>query len=1046
LAPAIACVIALVGLQPQPASAAPGPSSTRSTGVLVLKSKGLPPGQRGLVRLSGGGRKKAIHLTAHKTLKLPAGHYVMTVMPVRISATRKGVEAGAVAYPSRRRSRVVVKSGARTFAVAGYAGVVNPATRPLPGNTLGFIGNPEDPRAILLPARGEIPGIGTIFVGGSSAALPRGLISKVTAARKRGSRYVVSLTAVPITDAVPSLEYEGSLAFQPVDTSGSAGVADALAHASSACSPPKLLKFGAHLDSFEVRQASLGAWPPQMRLTLAIRTTESMGLAAVAAGINCDWSLAELGPYQAAIPVGPIVVPVYATIPVKAGVHINGKLNAATINIASTTVASTAAGFDDNHANLSQQGSNVWTSGVLSLSGSAKLSASIGVQAGVGVAKGANVHVKAGFGPDFEWSSGHNCSVHVDLGSLSAGVTVLGKSLNTPSWTPIRPQLWSGCAPGAGKGGESGGGGGGGSGNGGGGSGSGGGGGGPTTGPDGTVYHRSAEGPYSGPPPEPNEPESPLLSVGYDNGCAIAVSKAVRCFGSQLELSNETPPAGAFQEVSVGGAASCGVKTDSTLACWGWIRPGEPSASVGPPPAGSFRSVSVGLVDICAVDTQYILTCWGREGSEDSAAEAAAVPDPGRYTEVSAGWNYACGIHTDGTLACWGEGTPGGGETAPPSGTFREISVSEEEACALSYLNDVVCWGDFSGRLQTHPGPFAEVDTGDGWACARRADGSPSCFVPVEGYNPDLTFAPREGTYSDLSLGRPGVCGRHDDGSVTCWGEAYAGQVTPAPGSFTGLMAGDSYTCGLRSDRSVSCWGNTDGESSTRLDGSFLQIAGAGNLNFYPHLCGVEADHTLSCLGEAAPIGSFEEVAVSEEDACAIATGSGSVSCWSKGGAIPAPVPPSGDFTQISGGGFGPWSRYCALRSDHTLACWQSPGNTIPGATPPAGQFSKVAVGSEQTDCAIHTDGTLSCWKPGSYAGPGEPPAGTFVDVAVAGQAACAIRTGGTITCWGGDDYGETDHPGGTFTQIVAGAHHMCALRSDGSVACWGHGDVLPAG
>jgi hypothetical protein len=143
-------------------------------------------------------------------------------------------------------------------------------------------------------------------------------------------------------------------------------------------------------------------------------------------------------------------------------VHINGKLNAATINVASTTVASTAAGFDDNHATLSQQGSNIWTSGVLSLSGSAKLSASVGVEAGVGVAKGANIHLSAGAGPEFEWSSGHSCSVYADLGSLSAGATAFGKHLDTPNWTPIRPRLWSGCPVGGGSTGGAGGGGGGG--------------------------------------------------------------------------------------------------------------------------------------------------------------------------------------------------------------------------------------------------------------------------------------------------------------------------------------------------------------------------------------------------------------------------------------------------------------------------------------------------------------------------------------------------------------------------------------------------------
>ncbi|HEY6887305.1 MAG TPA: hypothetical protein VI300_05980, partial [Solirubrobacter sp.] len=151
--------------------------------------------------------------------------------------------------------------------------------------------------------------------------------------------------------------------------------------------------------------------------------------------------------YQGVIQVGPVPVPVYATFPIKAGIHITGSLNAGTFNIASTTVAHAAAGFDENAASLTEEGSNVWLSGGPSVSGSAKLSASIGIQAGVGVAKGANVHVEADFGPVLSWSSGKGCAVDINMGSLSAGVTILGKEHNSPSITPFKWHLWDGCPP-----------------------------------------------------------------------------------------------------------------------------------------------------------------------------------------------------------------------------------------------------------------------------------------------------------------------------------------------------------------------------------------------------------------------------------------------------------------------------------------------------------------------------------------------------------------------------------------------------------------------
>jgi alpha-tubulin suppressor-like RCC1 family protein len=979
------------------------------------------------VVLTSAGERRAVSFAGVKTFQLGSGRYSIEVEPSKAMKTNRGVQRGAIAYPERKT--VVAKvAGRETVKVTvAYRAVVNPRVRPLPTRTLNFFGDPSSPTSLLLPYRGRPPTIGTIYISAPTRQLPRGLISKVTRVKKTRAGQLLSLVAVPITEAVPDLEFNGALELRPM--AGESANRSARASA-SACSPPKLNKFKAHMDSFELRQASLSALPPQMRLTLAIRTTESLGLGAAAVGVNCDWTLAELGSFQGAIPVGPIVIPVYATVPVKVGAHINGKLDLGTINIASTTVASAAAGVSENSASLSLQGTNVWTSGVFALSGSAKLSASVGVQAGIGVAKGANVHFNAGFGPEFNWSTGHSCDLYLDLGTLSAGVTVLGKSLNTPGFTPLKPRLWSGCGGNANPGG------GGGSGGGESGGGSGGGGGSVAT----TTYHASAEGPYTGPPPEANKPESPLLSVGYDYGCAIAVSKAVRCFGGDLDFFGASSVAGNFLQVSVGSVVSCGVRTDLTLACWGWVRPSDPSASMGPPPTGSFRSVSVGLVHICAVDTQYIMTCWGKEGN------SAAVPHPGRYTQVSAGWDYTCGIHTDGTLDCWGEG-PWGGSATPPSGTFREVSVGQGEACGLTYLNNVTCWDSSDGEIETHTGPFTGVDVSDGWACARQASGAPSCFSPTSSFNPDLAFAPRAGTYSDLSIGNPGACGRHDDGSVTCWGNAYAGQVTPAPGSFTDLMAGDFYTCGLRPDQSVSCWGDTDEEAPSQLAGSFLRISGGGRLNFgFENLCGIRTDHTLACHGAITPPGgTYSALAVTEYDGCAIATGSGSLSCWSTG-SNPAPLPPTGEFTQVSGNGFIPWSRYCALRTDQTIVCWQSAENTLPPIAPPAGQFTEVSVGAAATDCGVRTDGTLSCWKPASYAGPSSPPAGTFVDVAVGEQAACAIRTGGSIVCWGQGNHGEANPPAGAFTQIVAGDNHMCARRSDHSVACWGHGDVLSAG
>ena len=167
---------------------------------------------------------------------------------------------------------------------------------------------------------------------------------------------------------------------------------------------PEAGQVGAEVNSFELRQPFLGAWPPQLRLTLAVRTTESLGLAAVAAGINCDWDLGQLG--QGRRLGRRLPIPVYVTLPVTAGVHINGRLNSGNGQRREHNRRPRSSRSEENSASLSQERSHMWITGVLSLSGSAELSISVGVQAGIGIAEGANVHLRADFGPEFAWTSG----------------------------------------------------------------------------------------------------------------------------------------------------------------------------------------------------------------------------------------------------------------------------------------------------------------------------------------------------------------------------------------------------------------------------------------------------------------------------------------------------------------------------------------------------------------------------------------------------------------------------------------------------------------
>jgi hypothetical protein len=80
----------------------------------------------------------------------------------------------------------------------------------------------------------------------------------------------------------------------------------------------------------------------------------------------------------------------------------------------------------------------------------------------------------------------------------------------------------------------------------------------------------------------------------------------------------EASTAGTSPQVSAGGWHTCGVKTDGTVACWGWDYYGQAS-----PPAGTFSQVSVGGWHTCGVKRDGTLACWG-----DDTYGQATPPTP----------------------------------------------------------------------------------------------------------------------------------------------------------------------------------------------------------------------------------------------------------------------------------------------------------------------------------------------------------------------------------------------------------------------------------
>ena len=227
-------------------------------------------------------------------------------------------------------------------------------------------------------------------------------------------------------------------------------------------------------------------------------------------------------------------------------------------------------------------------------------------------------------------------------------------------------------------------------------------------------------------------------------------------------------------------------------------------------------------------------------GCTDSTADnfdADATDDDGSCefdSVITAGLNHTCTILDNGSVSCWGKnrnGQLGDGTdlhqlTPTPTSILGEnrtavaISTGGSHTCAILDDGSVSCWGkNYFGQL------------GDGTGDDR--------FTPTQ-----TSSLGENRTAVAISAGGSHTCAILDDGSVSCWGYNYYGQLgfsadasTPTQTSSLGenrtavaISAGGSHTCAILDDGSVSCWGanglgqlgdgtTSDRDTPTQTDG-----------------------------------------------------------------------------------------------------------------------------------------------------------------------------------------------------------------------------------
>jgi uncharacterized repeat protein (TIGR01451 family) len=446
IAPLVAAFFLVWMMLPNGEAYARAGAAPHRSASLVVRVSGLPPNVSADIALRGPGLLKT--LTGSRTVShLRPGRYTFTVRQVTISAGHH-VRAGSLALPAVARQSVQVNAGHRVTVTLQYGTIINPNVQRLRGPVLSVKGNPENPTGLVLSARAHVH-VGTILTATPSSQLPAGLFHAVTAVRRSGQRLVVTLKPAQLTEAFPQLDINANVAlstgkavvgqgqaaaFEPL--TASLGIGDfscQLPLASSQLSAQQSLSIDADVQIHIPTFFGIPVGLPDGKLALTLKASAALD-AVIQKDTGCSASV-TLPPLPGAIPVGPVVIPVYAQVGVLGSATI-----AANLQVHASAGLSLTAGMEF-HGTSIHNISGASANASASASGEGTLSVGPSIRFAVGVADVADVHLDATPALAFTVALSGSCSLDLVAGSqvgISIGPFELNQSLPAPTDTLYR--------------------------------------------------------------------------------------------------------------------------------------------------------------------------------------------------------------------------------------------------------------------------------------------------------------------------------------------------------------------------------------------------------------------------------------------------------------------------------------------------------------------------------------------------------------------------------------------------------------------------------
>lgn len=246
---------------------------------------------------------------------------------------------------------------------------------------------------------------------------------------------------------------------------------------------------------------------------------------------------------------------------------------------------------------------------------------------------------------------------------------------------------------------------------------------------EGTEYNKNS------PPVKVDDSNWKFISLNRRHTCGIKADNSLWCWGSNLygqlginsKLINDNnirEPVlvddSIWESISLGEIASCGLKSDNSLWCWGHIdfslsnsytdKITEPIAIKN----YQFKQIVVGDCYggyyICGIKEDQTLWCWGKNDNgqlgDGSIVDRSEPVQIGRdkWKTVVTGWNHTCGIKADNSLWCWGDNESfklGDGtekdQTIPvkidKNSHWINVTAGQLHTCGIKSDKSLWCWG-----------------------------------------------------------------------------------------------------------------------------------------------------------------------------------------------------------------------------------------------------------------------------------------------------------------------------------------------------------------